>query len=237
MTNEKDLISNFQKYYLQSLQVLNEFGGPSVYFHTQCIKEQCSNFLSDRHIELIYATLASWGMHRMGDPRTTRTKLHDFKNFKESIIVSRAQLQVLTKKDLINMDESEYSKILEDLKEIYLKLKVSISNSKLVGNAKTLAHIIPNLIPPIDRQYTIRFFTQQRNEFFNKSGKYRQVSIPNSIDIQFQLFIDTCIEMKRLLGSFDKNLMEINPETFNTSYPKIIDNVIMAYVKNVPRPA
>jgi hypothetical protein len=86
MKNEDDLISNLKHCYDLSLAVLKEFGGPSVYFHVQSIKEQESNFLSDRHIEMIYATLASWGMHRMGDPEETKAKMVEFVDFRKSIM-------------------------------------------------------------------------------------------------------------------------------------------------------
>lgn len=80
MKNMEDLIKNLKDYYDKSLTVLSEFGGHSIYFHTQCIREQKEHALSDRHIELIYATLTVWGMHRMGAPETTKTKLVEFYN-------------------------------------------------------------------------------------------------------------------------------------------------------------
>jgi hypothetical protein len=75
MNNEDELIMRLHYYYDLSIAVMKDFGGPSVYFHIQAIKEQATNFLSDRHIEMIYATLASWGMHRMGDPDQTKAKM------------------------------------------------------------------------------------------------------------------------------------------------------------------
>lgn len=237
MTNEQNLITNFQEYYKHSLEVLNEFGGPSIYFHVQCVKEQRSNFLSERHIELIYATLASWGMHRMGDPRTTKTKLNEYQDFRSSIINFRAELLDFVEIDFSDIDENEHSNIIKNLKKIYSKLKISISDSTIVANSKTLAHILPQLIPPIDRQYTIRFFTQDRHNFYYKNGKYRLFQIPNDIESQFDLFVEICQKIKRLFDMVDRSIMEIQLETFNTSYPKIIDNVIMAYVKKVPKPA
>ena len=85
MNNEDELTGRLRYYYDLSLDVLKEFGGPSVYFHIQAIKEQEINFLSDRHIEMIYATLASWGMHRMGDPEETKAKMVEFDIFKQSL--------------------------------------------------------------------------------------------------------------------------------------------------------
>ncbi len=234
--NEQELIQGFPKYYWESLKVLKEFGGPSVYFHVQCIKEQQSNFLSARHIELIYATLASWGMHRMGDPKTTKTKLHEYNDFKDSILRSRDKLKSFVENNFYDMEYSDYIATIENLKGIYQGLKVSISDSTIVANSKALAHILPNLIPPIDRQYTIRFFTQDRDKFFYNNGKYRLVNLPNGIEKQFELFVGICGKIKALFDHIDSSIIEINKETFNTSYPKVMDNVIMAYVKSIPRP-
>ncbi len=234
--NEQELIHDFPRYYQESLNVLKEFGGPSVYFHVQCVKEQQSNFLSERHIELIYATLASWGMHRMGDPRTTKTKLHEYNDFKDSILKYKDKMQSFIENNFSDMEHSDYMTIIESLKEIYQGLNVSISNSTIVANSKALAHILPNLIPPIDRQYTIRFFTQDRDEFFYNNGKYRLVNLPGELEKQFELFVDVCGKIKILFDNIDRSIIEINKETFNTSYPKVMDNVIMAYVKSIPKP-
>ena len=40
MRNEDDLIKNIGHYYKRSLEVMKDFGGPSIYFHVQAIKEQ-----------------------------------------------------------------------------------------------------------------------------------------------------------------------------------------------------
>src|SRR5208337_3150297 len=90
--NEDDLITNIGHYYKRSLEVLKEFGGPSIYFHVQSIKEQETAFLSDRHIEMIYATLASWGMHKMGNPDETKAKLVEYSDFRQSILRHRELL-------------------------------------------------------------------------------------------------------------------------------------------------
>jgi hypothetical protein len=40
-------------------------------------------------------------------------------------------------------------------------IKVSTSRTQLVAGSKMLHHVLPDLIPPIDRRYTFRFFTGQ----------------------------------------------------------------------------
>lgn len=234
--NEEDLIKNFDHYFKRSSEVVKEFGGPSIYFHVQAIKEQETDFLSDRHIEMIYATLASWGMHRMGNPDVTKAKMVEFPKFRNSIIKHRDRLQQLNSLRMDLCDQKQYGKYIEDLKQIYSSLEVSTSDATIVAHSKTLAHILPNLIPPIDRQYTIRFFTQEFKVFFTKSGIYRDVNLPDNPDDQFADFKKYCLRIKMLFNQCDHQLFKINKETFDTSFPKIMDNLIMAFVKDVPKP-
>ena len=76
-----------------SYKGFKSFGGPSVYFHQQCLRAAENEFLSSRHIEMLYATLVAWGMHRMGDPKVTKTKLTDWDEFRRSIVEQRAALE------------------------------------------------------------------------------------------------------------------------------------------------
>lgn len=236
MSNADDLIKNIDYYYKHSLEVMKDFGGPSIYFHVQAIKEQEAAFLSDRHIEMIYATLASWGMNRMGNPDETKAKLVEYLDFKQSILRHR---ELFNQTYSLRMDlcsQEQYEKYLNNLEHIYRNLKVSIAEATIVAHSKTLAHILPNLIPPIDRQYTVRFFTQDNKQFFTKSGKFRLISLPQGINAQFIDFKKYCCEIKNLLDGFNHNIFTIDKETFNTSFPKIMDNLIMAFVKDVPKP-
>ena len=234
--NVSELLSNVTHYYKVSLQVLKDFGGPSIFFHIQAIKEQKLDFLSDRHLEMIYATLASWGMHKMGNPDFTRAKLVDFSDFKNSILAYKDQLQLMTSLSMVCCDADEYSGYIDQLKAVYYNLKVSISEATIVSNSKTLAHILPNLIPPIDRQYTIRFFTQKNKNFFSNSGGFKNVSLPQGIENQFHDFKSYCCMIKGLLDKCDNTMFVIHEESFNTSYPKIMDNLIMAFVKGTSKP-
>jgi len=47
-------ISENLKYFLdKTLNVGNDFGGPSIYFHKKALLEQKNNFLSDEHLIMI----------------------------------------------------------------------------------------------------------------------------------------------------------------------------------------
>ncbi len=46
--------------------------------------------------------------------------------------------------------------------DVIAYVKVSTSRTQIVAGSKMLHHLLPDLIPPIDRQYTFRFFTGQK---------------------------------------------------------------------------
>jgi len=234
--NEDDLIANIDHWYERSLEIWKKFGGPSVYFHVQAIKEQATAFLSDRHVEMIYATLASWGMHKMGDPDVTKTKMVEFPEFKEAIIQYRDQLRQSYYLRMDSCSQEQYQEYVDNLRQIYCALKVSISDATIVAHSKTLAHILPNLIPPVDGMHTVRFFTQDKKDFFTKAGKYRAISLPHNIGDQFSDFKKYCCRIKMLFDRSDHQLFIITKKSFNTSFPKIMDNLILAFVKDVPKP-
>lgn len=235
--NTDTLLGNLKHYYDLSAEVLQDFGGPSVYFHQQAIAAQAAAFLGDRHIEMTYATLASWGMHRMGDPEDTKAKMVEYDVFRSSILACQPELTALRNERIDNVTADRYRDLILGMKDIYGRLKVSISESTVVAHAKTLAHLLPHLVPPIDRQYTVRFFTQDASEFFTKSGKYRLPQVPKGDDAQFALFSDICGKMKALFDCCDRTILQVNGQGFNTSYPKIIDNLVMAFVKSVAAPS
>ena len=57
------------------------FGGPSLYFHRRALETRHAP-ASPQHLEYVYATLASWGMHRMG---TGGSKMRTFEEFRASV--------------------------------------------------------------------------------------------------------------------------------------------------------
>jgi len=60
--------------------------------------------------------------------------------------------------------------------------------------------------------------------------------LAKSIQEQFQGFKKYCCSIKALLDQCDSDLFSIDKDSFNTSYPKIMDNIIMAFVKETMKP-
>lgn len=101
-----------QKYLADGYAQFCAFGGPCVHFHVECLRAGAESFLSERHIEMLYATLTAWGMHRLGDSSVTKTKLPDWQTFRASIAATRDVLLPLRDLRMLDMTEKEYGEAL-----------------------------------------------------------------------------------------------------------------------------
>ncbi|MGB2670475.1 MAG: hypothetical protein WA789_03045 [Candidatus Acidiferrum sp.] len=230
-TNIDRFLANQQRYFSGSHNQFLAFGGPCVYFHEQCLVAGAENFLSLRHIEMLYATLTAWGMHRMGDSEKAKTRLTNWVPFHTSLATQTEGLQQFKGLRMSELSESEYSAAILCLKTHYAALKLSVSGATIVVNSKAFHHLFPEFIPPIDRQYTIRFFTQAPEKWLDPSGKFRTVQLPKTLDEQFHLFHSTCVAMKQLANRVDPELLRREREESHVSTPKALDNAIVNYVR------
>ena len=60
------------------------------------------------------------------------------------------------------LPEERVPTIAEQVWNVIASLRVSTSETRIVAGSKALHHVLPDLVPPIDRQYTFRFFTGQK---------------------------------------------------------------------------
>ena len=84
INNYHRLVKNLAEYSYTITLTKYTFNGPSLYFHQKALECQQTEFLSNRHIEYVYATLVAWGMHRMGP---TGTKMPNFDEFTRELRV------------------------------------------------------------------------------------------------------------------------------------------------------
>ena len=80
----------------------------------------------------------------------------------------------------------------------------------------TLHHFLPCLIPPIDGKFTLRFF-------YNDTG----VEPGDKSISQFNEVLDNYIRIYEKIGGNIENM--IQPDNWNSSVTKIIDNAIIGY--------
>jgi hypothetical protein len=205
-----DILTNAEKYHNKFYKV-EKFRGPSLYFHRRTLEMiNSSNF--ELYLEFIYATLASWGMHRMGQGGS---KMQSFEIFKNSIMEIREQIEQAREIDYQNMKDADW----ELLKEIFCNIKVMASETRLVGNSKVMAHMVPNIVPPIDREYTLRYLKGS-------------TSIRNGIDFEWNLmreiiekfFIPVAKDTNFIVKANDWMANQLQ-YPWDTSIFKIIDNL------------
>ena len=235
--NADTFIADQQRFFAGSYKQFVAFGGPCVYFHQECLRAGREAFLSNRHLEMLYATLTAWGMHRMGDSETTKTKLTDWERFHGSLHKQATGLQGFRNHSMLEMPESEYSAAVLRLRPFYNALDLSVSDATIVVNSKALHHLFPNFIPPMDRQYTIRFFRYAPDKWRDAKGKFRAVQLPTGFDAQFDLFHETCLDIKRLADRVDPILFKEECCQHGVTAPKAVDNAIVNYVRIVSGPS
>ncbi|MGB8522887.1 MAG: hypothetical protein WCD43_07970 [Candidatus Acidiferrales bacterium] len=150
------------------------FGGPSLHFHLRSLeagREQ--NF--ERFAEYVYAVLASWGMHRMGPGGSKMCEFAKFRSSLRDVWDIALSLREMKPGSLEGSDR-------ENLREVFCKIQCMASGTSLVGNSKVMAHLLPNLVPPVDRAYTLKFLFQH--------GR-----ITNGIDVE-------CEKLMQILDGF-----------------------------------
>jgi len=201
----KKLLQNFPK-------LINSFSyrkGPSLYFYKKTIQSRREKPLetlfeeSDRFIELIYATLVAWDMNSRG------AKMKYFDDFKLEILKNKKSFQFISDYAL---DKISYAKLLEIKRisgTIYDNLHVMRSGGKLVSNSKLMHFILPDLIMPMDRQNTLRFFFKHSGESKSKFLTILEYSYHLAKALDIRIFID---------------------DNWNQSVPKIIDNAIICHM-------
>lgn len=208
----KELKGNFDVF-LEYFDTTSIFSGPSLYFHQKVIDILRKDGLvfsleNELFFDYLYATLTAWGLHRMGE---TKTKLVDFDKFKDSIISHKNQFLML--KNIRITEFNDNTKAINELQSLMTNLKIGEGETKLVFNSKTIHHLLPDLMPPIDRQYTLLFF-------------YNSTNLPR-IDSRFGEIFPKFIEIAAEKKDYIRKRVG---KGFHTSETKVIDNAIVGYV-------
>lgn len=162
--NVESLIANFPEC-VAEFEHRGAFPGPSLYFHERAIELRrrhpsvVSLLADERFLEYVYAVLPAWGMHRMG---AQRAKVADFAPIVAALRECAPALQALWPLHIAELTADEASEAAETAWGVVSRINVSSSRTQIVAGSKFLHHVLPDLVPPIDRQYTFSFFTGQK---------------------------------------------------------------------------
>lgn len=195
------------------------FVGPPVHFHHRTLGRLRSRGLAailsdpdDLYWDYLYATLTAWGLNRLGSD--SKTRLVGFDEYRDCTIShgdAILELEPYEITQLTNADEVQ--SVTAGLQKLIENLCVAVSPSKIVANSKALHHLLPNLVPPVDRRYTLRFFYDSVNP----------PGIANCFPEIFPPLVGIAVENKQVI-------LDRVGIGFNTSTSKVIDNAVVGFV-------
>lgn len=207
-----DILTNADKYHSAYYRA-EVFRGPSLYFHRRSLESRhTKDFLT--HLEYIYATLASWGMHRMG---RGGSKMQSFEVFGTSVEPLKAKIFHAGNIDYRSITERNWLL----LEGIFRSINVMASATILVGNSKVMAHLIPNIVPPIDREYTLRYLRGNTNIRNNPAYEWTLMR-----EIIEHFFIPVA-KNSRFLSLANTWMLDQDTFPWDTSVFKVVDNLVI----------
>jgi len=100
-------------------------------------------------------------------------------------------------------------------------LRVGIGQTLLVANSKALHHLLPALVPPIDRNHTLMFFVGRPYIYRGRDAAYFKAIYP----LFHQIAVRCAGEIHGFITS--------PPTGMNTSVTKVIDNAILGFMPTI----
>ena len=212
----REILANAEEYH-DAYYKADTFRGPSLYFHQRALATRHPP-VSFTHLEYIYATLASWGMHRMG---RFGSKMQSFDTFFQSVEPLNDKIAEAQSFDFHEMTDIKWSV----LKEIFQSVKVMASGTTIVGHSKVMHHILPNVIPPIDREYTLWFLhgnTTIKNDLENEWCLLKEIIS--------EVFIPVASD-KEFYSKARQWMARSEVYPWDTSVFKVVDNLVIGSKK------
>lgn len=157
----------------------------------------------DSFIASLHSTLKAWGIgvraSRFADPHRLGAELG-------LRVDELADLESVALESASASDRDRVWDLIENI-------NIVDNQARIVAMTKTLHHILPDLVPPIDRAYTGTFLKWQIPEFQTR---------------QREIFVSAWDAMQRVAQAVDvQSFVGRNP--WNTSTTKVIDNAIVGY--------
>jgi len=217
-----DLATSSRRVFCYFLERCNEYyrSGHDLSLYRQVI----ANHRQGRHIEdligdpnfvrLIYRTLEAWNMNQRGARLTSAERLQD------SLREHKHELTELYLYKLLSLDfTTDFKTIIPLLKTVFCQLEVMETKRKIVGVSKALHFLLPDLVMPIDGEYTL-------------PGFYGYNVYQNTPLAEFQeQYRDILIRSYKIVRQLNLTEADIDGQGWNTSAPKLIDNALIGAFK------
>ena len=220
------LDQDFEQYFSVCAQ-RRIFSGPSIHFYERTIdivrRAPSPDALAENpaFYDFVYATLTSWGMHRMGEK--VSAKLTEFDTFSKTLRGLIGAVDDLYGQSILDLGDEPAAAVGAQIGQLAATEGVTASTAPLVANTKTLHFILPDLVPPMDRTYTGRFFF----------GPNTGLLLPGPTSDTVEYMFTALHRLARRHAQFLRNVT-------GTSYlclghAKGLDNATIGYVLSHPR--
>lgn len=193
------------------------FGGPSLYFHLRALEAARVRDLP-QFVETSYAMLASWGMHRMG---RGGSKMREFGEFSASVTAVWPLILKLQTGHPGDLTDHQWA----DLAAVFFGIRAMATGTSLVGTSKVMAHALPQLVAPVDREYTLTLLFgsgQLRNDIHAEWSKLRQI---------LEHFFYPISASPSFVAKAEAWTRQSATYKWDTSFLRIIDNLLIGLQK------
>lgn len=212
--------SNLGKHWCKRLELSNEF----INDYRERRKKIRKNFyktvlLDDKFRSSLYKTVEAWVSNAPFGGCKLKSSSNFFKII-EKIADDLEQMREITLESLVEK-KTNFSQTEQMLKSIFERLETADQTAQLVSNGKTLFHLLPDLIMPVDRAHVLDFFIGWRKA---NSPISRKKEIEYFIGI-FKYYYQICKKnFTQIKGIYYKKRGR-----YDSSVPKIIDNAVCGY--------
>jgi len=143
----------------------------------------------------------------------------DFEKFSSSLRGVWPAATLLRERTPFSLNENDWA----NLKGIFEQIECMASGTSLVGNSKVMARLLPNLIPPVDRAYTLTFLFKHGRI---KNGKESEWKMLRQV---LEGFFYPVV----LSPLFQKKAQDwlARGNNWDTSELKIVDNLLISLVR------
>ena len=145
----------------------------------------------------------------------SHTRLRPFDAFSQSLHDHAKAIVALKHNRLRNLRNEDAT--VGEIDRIIRGLELGISgpNSRLVVSTKALHHLLPELVAPIDREYTLRFFYSTKT--------------PSKLESRFVEIAPWLSEFASRNADYIRERVE-SENSWHTSSSKVVDNAIIGFV-------
>jgi hypothetical protein len=188
-------------------------------YHDRTIKRRFSHtcvedaIADDDFLKNLYYTLVAWGV---GKGTSVLVPLPEF------ITAIRDKAASLVRLDGLHIDDADLDAKLvsSELWQLIDSLPIVKNRAKIVPCSKALHHLLPDLVPPIDRTYTCQFFLWSSAEFQNRQEKFLALAFRHFVAIA------RATHPAQYVG-----------QGWRTSRTKVVNNAIVGYVRLAEKPS